>query len=116
MQPSATVSLASFLDGLSDTLRQAARMAERIPDHESSLPAVLGLRHIAAYEDISKPTVWRRAHRGDYGPIISEPGQPIRIARDTYLRSLRARTARGQATDHADCGPACEPADAGRMR
>jgi hypothetical protein len=116
MQPSATVSLASFLDGLSDTLRQAARLAERIPDPEASLPAVLQLRHIAANEDISKPTAWRRAHRGDYGPIISEPGQPIRIARETYLRSLRARPAQGQAAEHVACGPAGRPADVGGTR
>jgi hypothetical protein len=107
MQTTSSNALADFLDrlagDLSDTLRQAARLAEHIQDPTAALPPVLRTRHIAEHQDISTTTVWRRALAGAYGPLLSGPGEPIRIARDTYLNSLRARPAQGQPANAAAC-------------
>jgi hypothetical protein len=120
-------SLAAFLDELSATLKEAATAVRTIDDRAADLPPTLRLRHIARFEGWSDSTTWRKAKLGRLGPTINGPGEPIAFDRDTYLHHRRrrvmaagddtcARAARGQATDHADCGRACEPADAGRMR
>jgi hypothetical protein len=92
MQTYATNSLSDFLNklatDLSDTLRRAARAAERIEDPDASLPPVLHVKDIAVHRRVSTTTVWRKARLGEYGRLLSKPGEPIAIRREDYLRSL----------------------------
>jgi hypothetical protein len=90
MQPTIS-SLANFLDDLSATLKEAAETARKLRDREADLPPVLHTRHIAAHQDISPTTAWRKARLGEFGPLLSEPGEPVRIAREDYLRCLKPR-------------------------
>ena len=90
MQPT-TSALANFLEGLSATLKEAAEAARKLHDGEADLPPVLHTRHIAVHQDISPTTAWRRARLGKYGPLLSDPGEPLRLARETYLRSLKPK-------------------------
>ena len=84
-------SLATFLDELSVTLREAAATARAIDDHEADLPPTLKLRHLAKLERVSTSTAWRKAKLGQLGPLLNGPGQPIEIDRDTYLKHRRQR-------------------------
>ena len=88
-QQTTSASLADFLHNLGEVLQEAATAARKIGDRTADLPAVLYKRHIANHQGISPTTAWRKARLGEYGPLLSGPGEPIRIDRDTYLRSLK---------------------------
>ena len=85
-QHTTSASLADFLDNLSAVLQEAATAARRIGDRTADLPPVLYTRHIADHQGISSTTAWRKARLGEYGPLLSGPCEPIRIARETYLQ------------------------------
>lgn len=90
--PAYTQSLASFLDNLSALMAQAAETARGLEDTAPDLPPVLQTRHIARHQGVTPQTAWKRAKLGDYGPLMNKPGEPIRIARDSYLRNCRRAT------------------------
>ena len=104
MQQTST-SLANFLDGLATTLKEAAHAARSIHDREASLPSVLHTRHISELEGWSDTTTWRKAKLGEYGSaVLSAPGEPLRVDRDTYLANRHERRVRLLA-QHMDKSP-----------
>ena len=98
--------------------------APRGRDHGALAPrqggepaATLRVKHIAEMEDCSDTTAWRQIKLGMHGPVLSEPGEPIRLDRDVYLEIRRRRREQAMArfeTSWTD--PLARVACAGRNR
>jgi hypothetical protein len=89
--PTACTSLADFLDQLAGTLKDAAVAARAIADPTLDLPPTLTTGDVAALENWSRSTVWRKAKLGELDGLISAPDEPLRFDRDTYLEHRRRR-------------------------
>jgi hypothetical protein len=90
-------SLATLLDGLAATLKEAAVAARELSGDEfADLPPVLNARHLAKLENQSISTIWRRTHMGPEGglpPPIDPPGAGtmLRWYKEVYLEHRRRK-------------------------